>query len=361
MYQILNPTGRFDRSPFHYARMDYLKGRVEENLAKYREVRRVIPGRMDSSHLLMKILLNLAVPFSGDLTRYMAECEGAAKRLCSGLGISSSFSKGDVFTEGLFYPECPEIVIYSRNHEVTAMDLWKDWRSVTPIKVLCHPISQMTIVELGAKNPIKLSGRDLAVISIDIPLLAGQWKMWQAANPGKPIEEFVTCVPIVGMMESHLNVAFFNKLQVKLGIRKAVTVNGNLVFAQTPVDQHADALIDEVIDKVSNKKMTGNQILDSIPALYGPTYLTSVTLPSMSPTNQVIWALIAQKMEAAAVVLEFGKLAGYDRMLHELTVIRRFLIENASDQILSNGLTTAVSTMLVERLNTLVVERLPAA
>jgi len=358
MDQLLNATGRFDRSPFHYARMAYLKAKADENMGRYIETRRATPGRVDSSHLLSKILLNINSKFDGDLVRYMVSVDQEAKRMVSSLGMTSSTSKGGIFKESVFY-SCPEIILYSRSEKYSAMDLWRDWRSVTPIEVISHPVTDMTIFELGAKNSASLSAMDLCVINIDIPLLAAQWKMWQAANPGQLVEQFLSTVPLVGMMRSHLNVCMFNKLQVKLGIRKAVHVKTNTTFMQTPLDRHADEVIEEVFDKVSKKKMSGTEIMDSIPVIYGDTYLKDVALPSMTPTNQVLWALYAQKMEPVAVMLEFGKLAGDDQMVHEITQVRRSIIEAKSDNILTNGLSSSEATYLTERFDNLVVSRLP--
>lgn len=356
MDQLLNATGRFDRSPFHYARMAYLKAKTAENMNRYIEARRLTPGRVDSSHLLAKILLNITTTFDGDLVRYMVSVDQEAKRMVSSLGMTSSTSKGSIFQEGVFY-NCPEIILYTRSEKYSAMDLWRDWRSVTPVEVVNHPVTEMVIFELGAKNAASLSGMDLCVINIDIPLLAAQWKMWQAANPGQLIEQFLSTVPLVGMMKSHLNVCMFNKLQVKLGIREQVKVKTNATFMQTPLDRHADEVIDEVYDKVSKKKMSGNEIMDSIPVIYGETYLKNVGLPSMTPTNQVLWALYAQKMEPVAVMLEFGKLAGTDQMVHEITQVRRSMIEAQSDNILTNGLSSAAGVYLTERFEKLVVAR----
>jgi len=356
MDQLLNATGRFDRSPFHYARMAYLKAKAAENMTRYIEARRLTPGRVDSSHLLSKILLNITTKFDGDLVRYMVAVDQEAKRMVSSLGMTSSTSKGGIFQEGVFY-NCPEAILYTRSEKYSAMDLWRDWRSVTPVEVMNHPVSDMTIFELGAKNSASLSAKDLCVINIDIPLLAAQWKMWQAAHPGQLIEQFLSAVPLVGMMRSHLNVCMFNKLQVRLGIREVVKVKTNATFMQTPLDRHADEVIEEVYDKVSKKKMSGTEIMDSIPVIYGDTYLKDVSLPSMTPTNQVLWALYAQKMEPVAVMLEFGKLAGTDAMVHEITQVRRSMIEVRSDNILTNGLSSADGTYLTERFEKLVVAR----
>lgn len=358
MYNILNPN-RFDKSPFQYARMTYLAGRIDENFRKYADGRQQAPGRLDSSHLLMKILSSLSVPFNGDLQEYMVKVDVAMRGVNSSLGITSSANNGGLHTEGVFYQGCPEIIIYARSDRYTVMDLWRNWREVTPIEVLCHPVTDTTVFELGVKNAAELKGRDLAIISIDVPLLAGQWKMWQAANPDKLMEQFLTTTPLVGMMKSHLNLTLFNRLMVKLNIREPVTVKTNLPFAQTPTDKHTDDLVDEIIAKVGGKAMAGSMILDSIPVFYGSSYLHAVALPSLTPTFQVMWVLISQKVEACAVMLEFGHMTGFDKLVHELTVIRRTLIEIRSGQLLSNGLSTSDSIFLTERLDRLVVQRLP--
>lgn len=362
MYQLLNRTTRFENSPFQFPRMDYLRGRVSENYKKYVTERNSYPGRVDSSHLLSKILLNLNVEFTGDLVKYMTDCEIAARRMCSGLGIASSFSKGTLFTEGVFYPGCPEIILYSRDESYTVMDLWRGWRDLEPVTVVNHPISDLTMVELSVMNSIDIEKPDLAVINIDIPLLAAQWKMWQAANPGKLIEAFLTQVVLVNLAKSHLNVALFNKLMVQLGIRDECSVRkSNLPFGQTSVNAEGQALMVEVYDKVTGKAMTGGQMMASIPVIFGSNYLDTVCLPSMTPTYQVEWALMAQKMDAVAVMLAFAEKSGYDRILKETTILRRTLIQIKEEKTFDNGLTGAASGYLTERLVRMVVEGLPTA
>jgi len=361
MYQLLNRTTRFENSPFAFPRMDYLRGRVNENYQRYVTERTSYPGRVDSSHLLSKILISLNVEFSGDLVKYMSDCEISARRMCSGLGIASSFSKGTLFTEGVFYPGCPEIILYSRDESYTVMDLWRGWKDLQAVTVVNHPISDLTMVELGVKNSITIDKPDLAVINIDIPLLAAQWKMWQAANPGKLIEAFLTQVVLLNMVKSHLNVALFNKLMVDLNIREECSVRTNLPSSQTSVNAEGQAIIFDVFNKVSGKAMTGGQMMASIPAIFGSNYLDSVCLPSMTPTYQVEWALMAQKMDSVAVMLALAAKSGYDRILPETTILKRTFIQVKEEKTLDNGLTGAASAFLNERLQRLVVERMPKA
>lgn len=360
MYNILNPKNTFDASAFQFAKMTYLHQRVDENYQKLIAERALLPGRVNSSHLLFKILSALAVPFDGDMPKYMQQCEAAETRVVPTLKMTASYSKGRLFTEGVFYSDCPEIIISARNPRFKMMDLWTDWRAVEPVWVVNHPISDMTVIELGVMNSVSISRPDLAVIAIDIPLLAAKWRMFKSTFPDKNVEAYVSGFVLPQMMKSHLNVALFNKLMVYLGIREACLVKSNLPFAQNSANVPADQVIDEVANKLSGKTMTANQILSSIPAIYGENYLTTTGLPPMPPTAQVLWALISLKVDPASVVLAVGKAAGYDRMLHEIMVIKRGLIINREDKIFSNGLTTAAGIYLEERLTKMVTNQIPA-
>lgn len=361
MYNLFSRRNRFDDSPFQFARMEYLKSRIDQNYQSLATLRESYAGRLDSSHLLIKLLMNLNVEFSGDLISYMESVDLAAKRLCSMLGITSSFSRGAMFTEGVFYPDCPEIIIYARNQSIGAMDLWKDWRSVESIRVLRHPIDSLRVIEPAVMNEVNIASPSLAIILIDIPLLAGQWKLWQSGNPSGTLESFITQVPLVAMVKSHLNVALFNRLLVKSGLKVTSSVSSNLPFAQTPLENHLDDLIDEILEKVTNKTMTANQTLSSIPVPYKTNYLDEVDCPETTPTHQILWALIASKIEKAAFSIHVGSKTSYSRMLNDITAIRRTIIVAREDKILSSGLSTSAETMIKTELNQLVISKLPPA
>lgn len=359
MYNILNPKNRFDASAFQFAKMVYLRQRVEENYQKYVEERALLPGRVDSSHLLFKIINSLAVEFDGDMVKYLERCEGAATRIVPTLKMTASFSKGRLFTESLFYEGCPEIILYARNPRFRMMDLWTNWRDVEPVWVVNHPISDLTIFEPAVMNSSTIEMPDLAMIAIDIPLLAAKWRMFKATFPEKNMEAYVTGYVLPQMMKSHLNVALFNKIMAYLDVRNPCGIKSNLPFAQNIANQVGDEVAEDVLNKMLSKEMGANQILSTIPAIFGDNYLNSVTLPPLPPAAQVLWALISHKVDAASVVLEVGKRAGFDKMLHELTVIKRMFIVNKEDKVISNGLPTAAALFLDDRLNKYVLNRLP--
>jgi hypothetical protein len=360
MFQLFDSRNIFDRSPFQYARMDYLRERVGENYKKLVDQRRWTTGRLDSSHLLRSILLGLAVEFKGDLQQYIQAVGAAERRVVPTLNLTSSYSRGRLFTEGVFYNDCPEIIIAAPSFDWTVMDLWKDYRKLSAVTVLSHPITDIDVVELGVMNNFTVNKRlDLAIIAIDIPLLAAQWQLWRAGNPDGTPEHFLTEVPLVGAVKSHLNIAFFNKVRAAMGIIPYIKARTNLTFQQFPADGPANDLAATVVKNITSKAMHENQILSSIPVIFGDNYLDSVRFPDVMTSFQIAWADQAFKMDPASVVLECMKYVGDSRLLDVLKIIRRTLIQNEEAKTLTTGLTTAASALLMDRLTGLVVSRLP--
>ena len=361
MFQLFSRANVFDNSPFQYARMDFLRDRLSENYQKFIDLRKWSTGRLDSSHLLRAILSGLAVEFKGDLQEYIARVGGAERRVIPGLGITSSYSRGRLFTEGVFY-DCPEIIVAAPSFEWNVMDLWRNWKDMAAVTVLAHPITELDIVELGVINNFGTTAElDLAIVAVDVPLLAAQWVMWKAANPDGTPEHFLTQVPLANALKSHLNVAMFNRVQATMGIKPFIKVRSNLTFAQMDLSGPAGEIAKTVVANITSKAMNEGQILASIPVPFGTNYLDSVNFPDVSPTYQVLWADQAYKMGPASVVLEAAKYTGYDRILDVVRVIQRTLIQNGETKTLSNGLTTATTMLLTDRLASLVVNRLPKA
>lgn len=359
MYRLLNRTTRFDATAFKYPRMEWLAGRLEDNFKKLVSSREFLPVRVDSNHLLFKIIKVIDIPFTGDLFKYMSDVDAFTRTILGGLGIVSSFSRGRLFTEGVFYPGCPEIIVYSRDDNADPMALWKHWRTVSPIQVICHPVTDLEVVELGIKNEFEMADTDLAIIKIDIPLLMAQYVMWKSTYPERNTEFFISTIPLVNAVRSHLDIAFFNRVQAELGIKPLCDIRTNVPFAQTNVNTQVRELVTDILQKVKQKKMTGNQILSSIPVPFGRSVLDAVNIEPTTPTFQVVWALLAAKMEPIATILEIGKVAGYDMMLRELTVIRRSVIEIKNDNLFDSVMTTAGSVLMKDRLLDLVVTRIP--
>lgn len=362
MFQLFSSTNFTDRSPYQYARMDYLRDRVKENYQKLVDQRRSVTGRLDSSHLLHGILLSLAVEFKGDLQDYIRAVGAAERRIVPGMGITSAYSRGRLFLEGVFYNDCPEIIIAAPSFEWTILDLWKDYRALSAVTILTHPISDMDVVELGVMNSFsvnKTSLNDLAVIAIDIPLMAAQWILWKAGFPDGTPEHFLTEVVLAGAVKSHLNVAFFNKVMATMGMKDFVKVRSNLTFQQFPVDGPAQDLAKTVVNNITDKAMQENQVLASIPMPFGDNYLNTVKFPDTIPAFQIAWADQAFKTEPVGLVLECGKRVGYDRILDVIKVVRRTLVQNAESKTLSTGLTSAATELLMDRLVKYVLHRLP--
>src|SRR5690606_10804628 len=118
--------------------------------------------------------------------------------------------------------------------------------AIEPIKVMVHPYTDLTVVELGVMNSFKSSGGGLAIVNIDIPMLAIQWAMWKSTYPNTTMEMFLTAVPLANAVKSHLDVALFNIVCASIGVLPKLTVSSNLPFAQTPTNGHVEEIARDV-------------------------------------------------------------------------------------------------------------------
>ncbi len=218
--------------------------------------------------------------------------------------------------------------------------------------------SERTIFEPAVMNAAILDKSGLAVVNIDIPLMACQWRMWKASNPFDTNESFITSVLLPGMMRSHLDQVMFNKVLLKRGLIEECRVKSNLVFAQTPVGSHADEIINDAVSKILSRKMSANQILSSIPTIYYGNALDSGSFPSTTPTIQILWAILTQKESRAGLVLNIGRELGMDRLLDTLTKLRRTVIRAQQDQYFSAGQTADNAEFLEARFRHWVADKL---
>lgn len=358
MNNVLSKTNTFDRSPLIFGRFNYARTRVLENVARYHEVRANQPGRIASDHLFISLLMNLNVPFGGDIEEYMSKVDAVTRRLVTAMGLVTPYSKGDLFNEGIVYPKCREIITCVRGNH-TAMDIWKGWRDLSAVTVQVHPVTDITLFDPVVVNSASLSNPGMCVLNIDLPLMAAQYRMY-TANGGRSLEQFVAQVVVPGIVKSHVDVCIFNKVALKLGVMNECTVKTNLNFAQNESNIPIDQVVDDVVKALLAKSLQPRQILATVPSVFRQSYLDHISDITMAPTNQALWALEASRFTAAGVCLELGKIQGFGKMVEMVTKIKRNLIQADQEGWYTNQLRPSESAYVMQELATKVVSRLPA-
>lgn len=341
MDDVLFKISSFDRSVVTFGKLAFLKTKVMENLDRYTDVRSTQIGRIDSKHLLVSLLTNLAVVFDGDLFSYMNKVATASRRMVGAMGLVTVENKGNLFTEGVFYPGCKEIITCIRS-PYDVMDLWRGWRTIPAVTVQQHPLTDFTMFEPGVMNKAKFTESGLCVLNIDLPLLAAQWQMFRASSRLVTMEAFITQIVMPAFMRSHVDLVLMNKVAAKLGvIPECLIQTNNVNFMQNSVNTPADQMVDDVVKLLMSKLMAPRNILSTIPAIIDATYLDAVSKIRIMPAMQVMWAKEASRYTAAGVVLELCSLLGDGKSLDFITKVKRNKTEADDEGWYRNGLTTS--------------------
>jgi len=360
MFHLVSPLNRFDTSPLQFFNIRWLRENINLIFSTYLDYKRVNQGRVDSNHLLIQILSNIAIKFDGDLIGYMISVEQNSRRIAGTLGLTSATVRGDLFkNKGIFYKGMNEVITVSRN-DSELLDLWWDWRAATPVTVHSHPITDVKLFDPIVKDTPDFKSKGYAFINIDIPLLAGQYVMFRSNYPDGTVEQYISQIVIPGMMKSHMDIVLFNKVCHGLGVMDELTVKTNLPFAQQEFNTPADKLSEDIVKGILSRPLTPTQILSSIPTLLSDsTALMALKIPDIMVTQQSLWAIHSQSVDKVNLVLEVAKRRNhYDRMLQLLVKIRRNNIRLIQEGWYRNGLNTNTTRYLMDRWET-VLSRIP--
>lgn len=349
MFRQFYTRGKPDRSPLRYYKMNFLRARVRDTFEHYMDYKRSNPVRINSNHLVFRLLQSLNVQFDGDLFNYMSKVESKVKSLGTVNKLTSPFSKGDIH-DSVFYPDTKEVISFSRSN-VQPMDLWVDWRGVAPITVSRHPFTNLTIFDVMVVNKPKTSRtHGIAYINIDIALMAAQYRMFKATYKDGTLDQYVGQVVVPAFMKSHLDLVLFNRVLHYFGLIPANNVKTNLPFMQPNLDGELDRITKDLFEDLVGKVLHPRQILSSIPTLYHDDHILNRSRHTdMMIAQQSIWLLHSQAIPKAKLVLEvFKRKDNPARILQLIVDIRRNDVRLKQEGWYRNGLRKDTEDYIME-------------
>ncbi len=335
MHLMFKKGNVFDRSPFQYGTMGLLESRVLTYQEQMESVSRTLVGRIEGNkNILMRILQSIDVDFGGDMVEFINKSHDKGMDLSRTIGMTSNYGTGKLFN-GTFYHNCDEIFIAGRNEEFVWTDLWYNWRNVTPVVVLDHPITEMTYFMPGVTNEARIYGGHedrLAIFFVDIALLYVQWNLYRGSRKDPSMEHYITEIVYPNMMKSHMDIVMLNRVLYKLDIIDQCTVKSNLPFKQTPMDYEMDRIVNIVLKNYLGRRMNVEQYIAAIPGIFKEDVLKSIHDPSLMPTIQSMWATLATKMKRVALGLHMVKTGQVTDEGYFLSRLNRTIIQNESQK-----------------------------
>ena len=265
-----------------------------------------------SNHLLCRLLTTANVPFQYDVDRYMEAAYARSPYVGKYFNLTSEINYGR-FNDGVFYgPGNDELLLYDESY-FNPYDALLQWKTLSPVKVLEHPISDFGLKLPDGRSNSTATG--LSVVSIDIPLLLLQYRGFVMEQYGRIIggeagqlatSHFVHMYVLPGMIKSHIDLVIMNRLKNLYYGAPMSQATTKHPFQVIDYGSRVDRVLLDVLKHIENKSTLYSTSLKSIPSVYGQDMQDALMVPDMSPTRQVWWALILTRLSTASFLLDVG-------------------------------------------------------
>lgn len=343
----------FQSKRYSFPRMDTIRRNSAEQLDKLTEYITARQLFLPNTHVVIRLLKSINVSMKTDIYDYVYKVEDNVRTITHGLDFTNSTNRGKVHRPGQFInPHVGEIII--SNTESFDVDYAvKNWRKLTPLKFLDHPCSDLSY-GLPNGNYTLDNEEGLAVILINIPMLALQYRCWlsncleQNPNLIPPLASFVMAYPIMNMAKSHADIAIFNRLYNDVLQYKNTDFIRRNPIALNDYTSGVDGVLKEYKETLMRTPLDFQTIIDNIPTLYYGNFHNAIRLPKMATTRQLRWALLISRLKVFHFLLVIDQKHHHFNNRNSVTEIRELIMDMENDNDVAKSIGTAELNRIVQ-------------
>lgn len=292
------------------------------------------PKYVDSRNMIALIIQQFVINNNVDDAQWVNIVERYSRGFMKEFGITTPINKGYIHTKGITLgPQSEECVIASFD-KFDTNGLGKRWRDLKPVKYLYHTRTDCTLPIMNNTTP----GRSYGVISINIPMLMAQYRYWRRWQEQLGIQQFENAYRFVGsyvlpnMIESFLDIAFFNRLDRSSQGIKTPTFPVSHPFYLTDLTPRLERLEASINFEATIKGIEIEGLAWITPMLVQSNLFDVMQLPREPVTYQNQWVITLARMAMVRYLVRMVlRNHGYDAS--QLNAIMIDLIEGSNDQI----------------------------
>ncbi len=316
----------------------FIQRGFQKNIEKVINFHKLYPRGVQGNHLLVRLLQSLAVPKSLELERYYATVDAKGLSTSMTMKMTSSINRGS-FHKGVFYgDDNPEIIIATDDYfDFEEVD--RNWENVSAVTPLLHPKSDM---DIHLPNGVSYSSeRGLAVILVNVPMLAVQYRAFYRAQQNKEfsknILQFIAGYVIPNMLKKQMDICFFNRLCNKFyGKNDGKNISFRThSFTLSDYEAYIDIAIDKILINIDKSNKRFDVALKQIPSFYNTDMYETLMLPDIPPTLQVEWAMIVTRLRVVNFLFDACRENLKNRNQTTINQILRSFRQNNSYQMLN--------------------------
>lgn len=304
---VVGNTGKIDHPSFATVQRN-IREEIDKMIIYYRNSAMTV----STSHLCCQILQQLNVSMKRDLDSFMDGCYEEIERLANVFNLIHHDVLNPEPRDGLFYSKgITEFIVADESYFDHNL-AYEKWDKLTPIKIHHHPFSDINYPMLigNYKNPIRERG--YAVISINIPMLALQYRAW-LKNKSKigdnydKMESFILRYPIGNCVYRHTELAIMNRLMKKFHnepVAKFYRLHPYNVADHTKI---VDDLLNKRIDILKTRRVSFDELFSMFNTIYGKDWRHLADIPHVLHVRNTKWVLDLQVLKLITFWLQLNK------------------------------------------------------
>lgn len=345
----------------HYElpRLNHVKKGVSEEIHKLTEYIKERQLTFNNKHIVLKIMETLNVSMRCDAYMYVDKVRYSSRQIASALGLTSSTNYGVIHKPGYFINANSNEIIISNTEDFDIDYALKNWERLAPIKFLSHFNNDISY-GIPSGNYQHNDENGIVVVSINIPMLALQYRCWLLAMHKRgldyvpKLETFVLSYPLINLTKSHADIAMFNRLY-----NEVCQYKNNGFVRRNPlalIDYHnrINSVIDDYKKIILRTPMDFETLIDNIPTLFYKNFHNASRLPNVAQTRQIRWAFLIAKLRLFHFLLLIdSKNNSYSNREH-VNDIKNVILEMENDNEIAKYFTNVETNLLSEIKNLLI-------
>ena len=328
--------------------LDYVKRGLQHDFHKLQAYYTSTNRRVANQHILARLLESLTVSLRRQPEHYADLVAEVAPGLYTGLGLISPTTRGTVHNIGTFYNRNVVEVLIAADEDFDPVRATEHWQHLEPVKVLRHPYNDVSMALPDGTYPA-CNANPLAVIAINVPMLAIQYRAWRLSagrvredGTEPPVHVFIHNYVLVNMVLSHVNIALQNRLIAQYRSEQVAPYFRAHPCAMIDFTERLDDALRLLVPRYRSTRMHNAEALRNMIAIDGPSMLEALKLPTIAPTRNVNWALLVSRLPVMQWLIEMGRANNTQMNVGDIGQFKLMLREMANSNGLGQGLPLSV-------------------
>lgn len=286
---------------------------------------------VNGDHLINQLLLHLNVSTERDIESYVRICGIETERLARVFNLVHPVVSKPEINSGHFYNSDTKEFIILHSEEFDYNRAYNKWDKLVPIKVHSHNFTDVDFRIPDGKYTNSNYEGGYSVISINLPMLALQYKAWLDKVRSKQeyktqTVNFIYQYPLVNMLDRHLEITIINRLMNMYYGKPVAKYKSAHPIVTTNVDIQLDNILNSRIKIIKSGKYKFDQLFTMFEGLKRRDWLTILRPIDISPVRSVKWVLELQVLDYFEFFVHVRKDVGGNYNNMELTRAVRDII-----------------------------------